>query len=201
MATAGCGGSSKVCAGRDAGRGVVSGSIGTWIVYRSADGFDDGESVERSIWQGNRECVEAGGDGLRGATGERVRCAFFDAHRDKVYAGLFRRQGATLGLVEQEMVAAPADFITWVGQRVQKERVSWISMDPETMTGQAAWQERVKIGESVRRVPQCLLPRLEGSGRLRALEGRLTDVLKLDAECVRRPDAEVFWKDPTSRAR
>jgi tRNA threonylcarbamoyladenosine biosynthesis protein TsaB len=127
--------------------------------------------------------------------------SFFDAHRDQVYAGLFHKQGTSLGLVEEEMVAAPADFVSWVGQRVQQEMVSWISTDPEKMTVQGAWQVRARTGESVAGCSNVLAPAIGRIGRVRALEGRLTDVLKLDAEYVRRPDAEVFWKDPTSRAR
>jgi tRNA threonylcarbamoyladenosine biosynthesis protein TsaB len=133
--------------------------------------------------------------------GSEYIAAFFDAHRDQVYAGLFHRRETKLELVEQEMVAAPADLISWVWQRVQKERVSWVSMDPEKMTSQAAWQQRVEIGESISVCTTLLTPAIGRIGRARALEGRLTDVLKLDAEYVRRPDAEVFWKDPTSRAR
>jgi tRNA A37 threonylcarbamoyladenosine modification protein TsaB len=134
------------------------------------------------------------------ASGSEYVAAFFDAHRDQVYAGLFRRQGAALALVEQEMVAAPADFVSWVGQRVQNERVSWISMDPEKMKVQEAWQARVNAGEIIAACSTVLAPAIGKIGRARALEGRLTDVLKLDAEYVRRPDAEVFWKDPTRRA-
>lgn len=133
--------------------------------------------------------------------GSEYVAAFFDAHRDQVYAGLFRRQGATLELAEQEMVAAPADFVSLVGQRVQNNGVSWISMDPEKMTGQEAWQARASAGESVEVCTKVLAPAIGRIGRMRALGGRLTDVLKLDAEYVRRPDAEVFWKDPTRRAR
>lgn len=133
--------------------------------------------------------------------GSEYVAAFFDAHRDQLYAGLFYGQGAGLGLVEQEMVAAPADFISWVGQRVKNEGVSWISMDPAQMTAQAAWLERAGAGENVAACTKVLAPAIGKIGKLRALEGRLTDVLKLDAEYVRRPDAEVFWKDPTGRAR
>ena len=133
--------------------------------------------------------------------GSEYVAAFFDAHRNQVYAGLYRRQGATLGLVEEELVAAPADFTSWAGRRVQKERVSWVSMDPEKMTSQAAWQEHVGAGECIAACSVVLAPAIGKIGRVRALEGRLTDVLKLDAEYVRRPDAEVYWKDPTLRGR
>ena len=35
-------------------------------------------------------------------------------------------------------------------------------------------------------------------GHRHALDGRLTDALALDADYVRRPDAEVFWKGKAS---
>jgi hypothetical protein len=35
----------------------------------------------------------------------------------------------------------------------------------------------------------------------RARKGEFTDVLRLDANYVRRSDAEIFWKDPGSDAR
>jgi len=120
--------------------------------------------------------------------------AFFDAHREQLYGGLFRRRGAAFELVEKEMAASPADFIYWVGQHTQKQRVNWISTDAEKMTGQEAWQERARDEESVVACTSLLAPAVGRIGRAQALEGRLTDVLRLDAEYVRRPDAEVFWK-------
>jgi tRNA threonylcarbamoyladenosine biosynthesis protein TsaB len=133
--------------------------------------------------------------------GSEYVAAFFDAHRDQVYAGLFHRRGSSLEPVDEEMVAAPLDFVRWVGQRAQKERVNWISVDPDKMTAQTAWQERAGVGESVVTCTTVLAPAIGRIGLVRAMEGRLTDVLKLDAEYVRRPDAEVFWKDPTRSAR
>lgn len=130
---------------------------------------------------------------LATAPGEHV-ASFFDAHREQVYGGLYRRDGATLIPVESEMVAAPADFLDWVNQRSTKGRVSWISLDPEKLTSQNVWQERAVAGETVELSPNALAPAIGRIGRQRALEGRLTDVLALDAEYVRRPDAEVYWK-------
>jgi tRNA threonylcarbamoyladenosine biosynthesis protein TsaB len=127
--------------------------------------------------------------------------AFLDAHRDEVFGGLYRREGAALRLVEAEMVAAPQKFIDWVSQRSAKERVSWISMDPEKMTMQEAWGARAQAGESIEVSTKMLAPGIGRVGHLQALEGRLTDALALDAEYVRRPDAEVFWKSGGSRGR
>jgi tRNA threonylcarbamoyladenosine biosynthesis protein TsaB len=125
--------------------------------------------------------------------------AFADAHRDQVYGGLYRREGPALRPVEAEMVAGPAEFLDWVNQRSGNEPVSWISMDPEKLTSQELWPERAKAGETVEVSTKVLAPTIGRLGRRRALEGRLTDALSLDAEYVRRPDAELFWKGGTKR--
>ncbi|MGB9465528.1 MAG: tRNA (adenosine(37)-N6)-threonylcarbamoyltransferase complex dimerization subunit type 1 TsaB [Candidatus Acidiferrum sp.] len=132
-------------------------------------------------------------------SGNQYVAASFDAHRDQVYGGLFRRQGASFEVVEEEMVAGPAEFIGWVAQRTAQERVSWISMDAEKVTTQEAWRERANAGESVELSASALAPAIGRIGRRRALEGRLTDALKLNAEHVRRPDAEVYWKGGMKR--
>jgi tRNA threonylcarbamoyladenosine biosynthesis protein TsaB len=120
--------------------------------------------------------------------------ASFNANRNQVYGGLFRAHDANLRLVEQEMVAAPADFISWVAQRTGEQKVSWISMDPELLTSQQAWQARRQAGETLAKSSNVLAPAIARIGRQRALAGRYTDVLALDAEYIRRPDAEVYWK-------
>jgi len=120
--------------------------------------------------------------------------AFADAHRDQVFGALFRRESAALTPVESEMLAAPAEFLDWVRQRSANEQVNWISMDPEKVTTEDSWRSRAEAGESVEMSTNVLAPTIGRIGRMRALRGRLTDALGLDAEYVRRPDAEVFWK-------
>ena len=124
--------------------------------------------------------------------------AFADAHRDQVFGALFRRQGAALVPVETDMVAAPAEFLGWVNQRSKNELVNWVSIDPEKLSSQEAWQERAKAGETVQLSTTVLAPAIGKIGRAKALEGRLTDALALDADYIRRPDAEVFWKGKAS---
>lgn len=133
------------------------------------------------------------------ADGGQFVAAFVDAHRDQVFGGLYRRQGPGLSLVEDEMLAAPAEFLDWVKERSMNGRVRWISMDPEKMTAQEGWRERAAEGESVEVSTSVLAPLIGRIGRQRALQGRLTDALGLDAQYLRRPDAEVFWKGRTSR--
>jgi hypothetical protein len=97
------------------------------------------------------------------------------------------------------MVASPAEFMDWVEERSMNGRVSWISMDPEKMTAEEGWRQRAAEGESVEISSSLLAPMIGRIGRQRALDGRLTDALGLDAEYIRRPDAEVFWKGRTGR--
>ncbi|MGC0774516.1 MAG: tRNA (adenosine(37)-N6)-threonylcarbamoyltransferase complex dimerization subunit type 1 TsaB [Candidatus Acidiferrum sp.] len=125
--------------------------------------------------------------------------AFVDAQRDQVFGGLYRRQLERLRLVEQEMVVAPEGFVQWVEEHAGRETVSWISMDPEKLTSLELWAERAKAGETVQRSSKLLAPALGRIGRQRALEGRLTDALGLDAEYVRRSDAELFRKGGEKR--
>jgi tRNA threonylcarbamoyladenosine biosynthesis protein TsaB len=125
--------------------------------------------------------------------------AFADAHRDQVFGALFRREGLAWRPVESEMVAAPAEFLDWVKQRTANQRVSWISLDPEKVTTEESWRPRAEAGESVETSTHVLAPAIGRIGRMRALEGRLTDALGLDAEYVRRPDAEVFRKGGPGR--
>jgi tRNA threonylcarbamoyladenosine biosynthesis protein TsaB len=136
----------------------------------------------------------------RAASRSQYVAAFADAHRDQVFGALFRTEGAGLTSVESEMVAAPAEFLDWVKERSMNERVAWISMDPEKVTTLEAWRARAETGESVELSTNVLAPAIGKIGRRRALEGRLTDALGLDAEYVRRPDAEVFWKGRAGRA-
>jgi tRNA threonylcarbamoyladenosine biosynthesis protein TsaB len=125
--------------------------------------------------------------------------AFADAHREQVFGGLYRREGAALKAVEAEIVAGPAEFLHWVHQRSGNEGVSWISMDPEKLTSQEGWRVPANADETVEVSTSLLAPAIGRIGRRRALEGRLTDALALDAEYVRRPDAEVFWKGGAKR--
>jgi tRNA threonylcarbamoyladenosine biosynthesis protein TsaB len=127
--------------------------------------------------------------------------AFADAHRDQLFGALFRREGGALKPVESDMVAAPGDFLNWVTQRSGSAAISWISIDPEKLASHEAWQKRANAGETVELCTSALAPAIGRIGRRLALEGRLTDALALDADYVRRPDAEVFWKSKASHGK
>jgi len=125
--------------------------------------------------------------------------AFADAHRDQVFGALYRSEGTGLRLVEQEMVAAPAEFLHWVNEHAASRPVSWISPDPDKVTALEEWQKHAKDGQRIELSSSVLAPMIGKIGLQRARDGRLVDALALDAEYIRRPDAETLWKGATGR--
>lgn len=128
--------------------------------------------------------------------------ASFDAQRGQVFGGLYRREGK-LGwnLVEEEMVIAPDDFVKWVGHQAEAEPVRWITLDPELMTNVPNWNERAARGETLIRCADGLAAGVAELGEERARMGKFSDPLILDANYVRRSDAEIFWKDPAGHGK
>lgn len=132
-----------------------------------------------------------------GARGYVAACV--DAQREQVFGGLYRRQENDLSLVEQEMVVDPEGFLTWVEAATAGTAVSWISLDPDKLTSLRAWESHAHKGEAVQQSTTILAPVIGRIGRRHALAGHLTDALRLDAEYVRRSDAEIFWKGAAKR--
>lgn len=126
---------------------------------------------------------------------ERVyAAAFVDAQREQVFGALYHRADGGLHLVEEKLVIAPEEFLEFVERHAAGEPVAWISLDPEKITALSGWSRHAQAGEHVQLVESVLAPVIGSIGRRRALEGRLKDALTLDADYVRRSDAEIFWK-------
>jgi tRNA threonylcarbamoyladenosine biosynthesis protein TsaB len=128
--------------------------------------------------------------------------ASFDGQRGQVFGGLYRRE-EKLGwsLIEEEMVIAPDGFVDWVKGQVGGERVQWISLDPKLFVGLREWESRAATGEGMVLSTDALAVGVAELGEERAQEGKFTDPLVLDANYVRRSEAEIFWKDPASHGK
>jgi tRNA threonylcarbamoyladenosine biosynthesis protein TsaB len=125
---------------------------------------------------------------------ESFVAAFADARRGQVFGAMYRR-GSKLDRVGEEMVIAPEKFVAWAAEEAGGERIQWISTDATCLTETAAWTERRGIGESIQTASSLLAPVIGRLGYRLALENRLTSAFTLDANYVRRSDAEIFWKD------
>jgi tRNA threonylcarbamoyladenosine biosynthesis protein TsaB len=133
--------------------------------------------------------------------GAKVVAAFVDAHREQVFGALYRRLDGRLERVEDEMVVAPEKFLDWVGERSGAERVAWVSPDAEHLTSHENWRAREKAGETVEKVSAVFAPVIGKIGYQKLLESRTADAVTLDANYVRRPDAELLWKAGSKHGR
>ena len=67
--------------------------------------------------------------------------------------------------------------------------------------GLADWQERTLAGDTMQRLEGDLADKIGEIAEERAGNELFTDPIALDANYVRRSDAEIFWKGPASHGR
>ena len=118
--------------------------------------------------------------------------AFADARRGQVFGALYRR-GPVLDRIGDEMVIAPEKFLAWTAETAATDEIHWISMDPMCLTETEAWHARRSTREIVSTASTLLAAIIGRIGHRLAVQNRLTDALALDANYVRRSDAEIFW--------
>ena len=120
--------------------------------------------------------------------------AFANAQRGQVFGAVYQRNGTGLVRLGDEMVIAPGKFVETAAEFAKGESISWISTDPECVVSEEAWKAREMRGEIVEFVSSVRAPMIGRIALAALAEGRFTDALALDANYVRRPDAEIFWK-------
>jgi tRNA threonylcarbamoyladenosine biosynthesis protein TsaB len=130
----------------------------------------------------------------RVSAGPDLVVACVDAGRGQVYGGMFRREGESLSRIGDEAVLRAGALLDMAVATAGELGISWVALDPAALTGEAAWESRAQRSESVQQVSGILAPAVAQHARVMAAENRLTDALHLDANYIRRPDAEVKWK-------
>lgn len=124
--------------------------------------------------------------------------AFANGQRRQIFAALYRR-AAALERVGDEAVIAPDKFIDASVDAAGVGSIAWVTTDPEMLLETEAWGARQKVGETVQVASPILAPAIGRLGYRLAQEKRFTDPLALDANYVRRSDAEAFWQDGPGR--
>lgn len=127
--------------------------------------------------------------------------AFADARREQVFGVVYRRSGAGLERVSEEMVIPPAGFVETASGLAQGGSIGWISTDAASVLHEEAWKALERRGEKIEVVSSVLAPAIGRIGWAQLVAGRRTDALTLDANYVRRSDAEVLWKDRAGQGR
>jgi len=126
-----------------------------------------------------------------------------DAHRGQVYFGMYRRTGEPgenrFALEGEECVMTPEEFLESLHARGADSDCTIVTPAPALISGAASRYEtahpaggRVRVDE----VSVILAPHVGRLGYLRVQRGEAVDSLTLDANYVRRTDAELHWKAP-----
>jgi tRNA threonylcarbamoyladenosine biosynthesis protein TsaB len=127
--------------------------------------------------------------------------ASYDAQRGQLFGGLYRSLFGRYARVRDEMVISPEGFVELVEAEAGEERVRWISLDPELINDLEELKNRVKKGDRVQICEPELAPHIGALAEDFAGKGEFSDPLALEANYVRRSDAEIFWKGPASNVR
>jgi len=127
--------------------------------------------------------------------------ACYDAQRGQMFAAMYRRTDGTCERIEDEMVMEAGNFLQRAGEQAGSERIAWVSLDPELITSLVGWQGRTLAGDTMQRLEGELADMIGEIAEERAGKRLFTDPLELDANYVRRSDAEIFWKGPAGHGR
>jgi tRNA threonylcarbamoyladenosine biosynthesis protein TsaB len=125
----------------------------------------------------------------------------FDARRGEVYFGIYRRQeGLASGMLAAEgeaSVATPEEFFASVETKAGNSTFTVVTPTPEVLAAASGrWTEVAGRGRpvAVEAVSGLLAPIVGELAYRRVQAGEVADLLTLDANYVRRTDAELKWK-------
>jgi tRNA threonylcarbamoyladenosine biosynthesis protein TsaB len=116
-----------------------------------------------------------------------------DGRRNQVFAALYRNRsdGEVLERIADEMVIAPDKFIEHVAGIAGDQRVSWASTDAGILVAAEEWCAREKLDERLEPVSPFMVTTIGRIGMAQIQKGQTVDPLTLDANYVRRTDAEL----------
>ena len=124
--------------------------------------------------------------------GGSVLLPVLDARRGEVYFGFYRRQQGQLAREGDERVGTPEEFLSALEELREYSQAVVVSPDVDITSKLAAHSEGGAL--VYERVSNVLAPVIGQLAYDRALRGEVVDALALDANYVRRSDAELHWK-------
>jgi tRNA threonylcarbamoyladenosine biosynthesis protein TsaB len=125
----------------------------------------------------------------------RLIATFLDARRGQVFGAIYRRAAeseAGLILESDESILSPDEFLEMV-KRTSPTGVKFVTSTPDALP--VARIREAFPGAQVVSVSAALAPAIGRLGFELARQGGLVDSIRVDANYVRRSDAEGAWKD------
>jgi tRNA threonylcarbamoyladenosine biosynthesis protein TsaB len=123
-----------------------------------------------------------------------------DARRGQIYFGVYRTASAGLALDGEEFVLTPEEFAEKLGALAHigdgDGRFSIVTPDAAVVAVVSQLKSNLNTSfTALEIVSSVLAPSIGRIAHARALRGEVSDALTLDANYVRRTDAEMRWKD------
>jgi tRNA threonylcarbamoyladenosine biosynthesis protein TsaB len=127
-----------------------------------------------------------------------------DARRSQVYYGIYKRAAVAPAssapeLEADELVSTPDEFFEHLALRKEPSAMAIVTPVPELLSSALSRYETTRPGSPrfhIEQVSPILAPHIARLGALHAKCGKLVDSLTLDANYIRRSDAELHWKAP-----
>lgn len=120
--------------------------------------------------------------------------ASYDAQRGQLFAALYCNATGHAESLGEEMVISPGELVSLVAEEAKQQKVTWICLDPELVSNAEGIEARISAGDAIVRGTEELAFRIGILAEEQAGKGHFSDPLTLDANYVRRSDAEIFWK-------
>jgi tRNA threonylcarbamoyladenosine biosynthesis protein TsaB len=116
---------------------------------------------------------------------------FIDAQRSQIFAALYRRSANGWQTIIQDSVISPHDFFSSCLETARNSSIAWVSLDPQILSASSFWQSQQQGSAPIVTVHP---PFAAALGKLAVRNLNAVDALSLDANYVRRSDAEIFGK-------
>ena len=130
------------------------------------------------------------------SVGNHMLAPFFDARREQLFGSLYRCSPGNppaLELVSEESILSPEEFIALVKGGFRMGQPKLVSPVPDLLLPSLI--QEFLPGVEIAIVSPILAPAIGRLGFERAKRSDLLDAIRLDANYVRRSDAEAKWKD------
>ncbi len=129
--------------------------------------------------------------GEAGVTGGEFVAGIMDGRRGQIFGALYSRDGAGLREVVGACVLDAREFLELVKEKVGGRGVVFATPWPRLIEAELA---AAGVVAELTRVSPVLAASIALIGEERAGRGLVTSSLELDANYIRRSDAEVLWK-------
>jgi tRNA threonylcarbamoyladenosine biosynthesis protein TsaB len=127
-------------------------------------------------------------------TNQTLVASYIDARREQVFAALHAVAGDGLELIGEASVTSLVDFVAKVRGEEKGKSIRWVTPDPKMLESLPEWPSLAASGHILEEATPPFAQRLGFLAYRKFRQGDTTDALSLDANYVRRSDAEVFWK-------